>query len=88
MFELIAKLEGETMRRHGYILVSQNTQENCDCKWIQSHCATLHGRVRYAGSLFTFHLRIQKFNHCVQKLGAVSSNVVSEPFVEVEIFSA
>jgi hypothetical protein len=75
------------MRRHECVLVPQDTEENCDCERVQSHCATLHGRVRYPGSLFTFHLRIQKFNHCVQKLGGVSCNIIGEPFVEVEIFS-
>ena len=75
------------MKQHLYILVPQNTKENGDCERIQSHGATLYGRIRYTSGLFTFHFCIQKLNHRVQKFGTMSYDIVSKPLVEVEIFS-
>ena len=75
------------MGEYGRVLVPQNTEENSDCKRIQSHRATLYGRVRYTGGFFTFHLRIQKLDDSVQKFGTVSRDIVSKPLVEIEILS-
>jgi hypothetical protein len=69
------------------ILIPEDTKENRDCEGVQCHCTTLHGRIRYTGSLFTFHLRIQKLDNRMQKFGTVRCDIISKPLVEVEILS-
>ena len=70
------------------VLVPKEAQEYGDGVRVERHRPALLRRIRYARRLLALHLELQEGDDSVQEIGAMGSDIVGKPLIQVEILAS
>jgi hypothetical protein len=73
---------------HGAGAVSEDAEDDGDGIGTERHCTVLDRGIGYSRDLLAIHFLLEEEDNRVEKFATVLSDVVGQPFIQVEVFSS